>query len=199
MRVAVSGSSSTGKTSLIDALERTGALAHFHLSRINTDERQLLESMGTRDTGSMPAEQLRAFQKEFLRRKVLNESGRDDFISEHSFIDIAAYWLQRDVASLGPVYVDDQMLDVCRAHVSCYDVHLYLPFGKIPFVPDGYRSLDMTLHRNIATKIEMLLDQWGAKYWIVGAAGLEDRLNEVTKVLNEIAEQGNNFACARRV
>lgn len=199
MRVAISGSSSTGKSSLIDALERAGVLTCFRLSQIKTDERQLLEGMGTPDTARMTASQLRAFQKEFLRRKILNESGRDDFISEHSFIDIAAYWLQRDVVSSEFACGEDDVLEVCRAHAAWYDIHFYLPFGSIPFVPDGYRSLDMTLHRSVANKIEVLLDQWHVRYRGVRAAVLEDRVDEVAKTLKGMAEQGDNFARVGRL
>src|SRR5262245_57339828 len=137
MRIAISGSTSTGKTTLIDALADQGVLERFGLKTIWTDERALLRAMGFMDMAAMNSDELTEFQKRFVQQKTDHEAGSDNFITEHSYVDCASYWVIRDQAADPRASREDELTARCRRLAGQYAVHILLPFGGIPFQADG--------------------------------------------------------------
>ena len=186
MRIAISGSSSTGKTTLVEALFKQGVLGRFGLKVIWTDERAVLRAMGCQDMALMNVEQLCEFQRGYVRQKIDNETGGDDFITEHSYVDCAAYWVIRDQRLNAAEVSEDELTTRCRQMAGQYAMHIVLPFGAVPFHADGCRSTDMDLHRRIARQISDFLTAWQLPHVVVQAADLPGRVREVTRVLERI-------------
>ena len=192
MRIAISGSSSTGKTTLVKALSKQGVLQRFGLEAIWTDERALLRAMGFKDTAAMKEEELRTFQTRFVQQKIENEQGRDNFITEHSYVDCAAYWVVRDRIQTPASVQEDDLTARCRQFASLYAIHILLPFGAVPFQPDGYRSTDVHLHRRIANQITQFLASWQLPHVVLQEPNLKGRVQAVADVLGQIKQSAQD-------
>lgn len=95
MKLALTGSSSTGKTTLIMSV-----LSHLLASNSNIifcapDARQLLKDLGHSSMDRMSRTEMREFQLLYYLNKTLIEEDRNNFITDRSFVDIAAHWLNR--------------------------------------------------------------------------------------------------------
>lgn len=185
MRVGLSGSSSTGKTTLLRALSERSVLAQFGLELLFENEREVLDELGFRDTGAMASSELREFQRVLLDRKISREKGKTAFICEHSFVSMAAYWTIRDSVEEveGSPGLADPVLALCRDGAALYDIHIVLPFGAVPFEEDGYRSRDMSLHERVAERIDHFHQAWEVNYVVLQSARLEERVEEVREAL----------------
>jgi hypothetical protein len=132
----------------------------------------------------MKVEELNEFQRRFVQRKIDNESGRDDFITEHSYVDCAAYWVVRDEPNAAAAA--DELTARCQHFAGQYAIHFLLPFGGIPFRTDGYRSTDLHLHRRVAKQIETFLTVWQRPHVVLHESDLQRRVRKVTEALELI-------------
>jgi len=185
MRVAICGATSTGKSTLIRALTAAGVLRQFGLDIVETNERAILLDMGCMNTGTMTSEQLRRFQSRFLVEKIANEHGQQAYITEHSYVDIAAYWTVRDC--LGDTADVNGIVKECRNYSMTYSIHIILPFDAARFKADGYRATDMNLHHAVAHRIDYFLSLWKLRHAVVRTTGLWSRVREVSSILERIA------------
>lgn len=145
---------------------------------VTADARDLLEEMGHHSMDVMTKEQTLEFQRRYLERKLALEAGAHPILTERSTVDVAAYWLVRDAAGL-PVGSRDEYVETCRAHAEKYDLHVYLPFGVIPFRSDGYRSENLDFHEQIGRQIKTLLDEWKLEYITLEMADMNDRVARI--------------------
>jgi nicotinamide riboside kinase len=178
MRVALTGTSSTGKTTLAQALRIEPALGN--LVFVGSISRELLREMGCRSMDVMTRQEMRDFQLAYLDRKLALESDLDSYITERSTVDVAAYWIVRDAFDL-PKSQRDGYLRICREHAKRYDVHFYLPFGLIGFEFDGYRSENIEFHKQIDEQIRTFLDGWKLRYVVLDVLSLNERVARVIK------------------
>jgi nicotinamide riboside kinase len=188
LRLAVSGASSTGKTTLIQALGESGILKEYRLRVLAIDERAILRKMGCQDTGCMGTDELRSFQLRLLEEKIAQEQGQTGYICEHSYVDMAAYWTVRD--SKRKEVADDMIVSRCRRFAAEYDLHIMLPFGAIPFEADGYRSKDINLHQQVAAQIDKFLKKWRLRHVILAERDLAKRVEEVSYLLRLCWDRG---------
>ncbi len=159
MKIAFTGVSSTGKTTLAEELFKDRGIKSVLYEHLTVDARAILKNMGHKSMDKMTKEQLQKFQLLYLNKKILLEKGKECFLVERSFVDIAAYWIERD--SIGaPSDVTNLLLEKCRNQSKKYDLHVYFPFGVIPFEEDGYRSENMESHFRVDARILQLLTQW---------------------------------------
>ena len=185
MRIAFTGTASTGKTTLINELFKKKEFLDYQLIFLKTDARSILDSMGFRQMDLMNIEQTQIFELRYFDLKKENETNNSNFITDRSFVDGASYWLNRDCAndlSLANSFINKS----CRLSLQ-YDLHFYFPYGIIPFEGDGYRSENETLRKNIGDSIKLFLDDWSIKYIPLSTANLNDR---VDIVLNELKKIG---------
>jgi nicotinamide riboside kinase len=186
MRVALTGSSSTGKTTLAKKLMRTPEfLAHVD-QFLTTNARGLLDAMGCRSMDEMTPAQLQSFQRTYLDNKLSGEAGKDRFLTDRSFVDVAAYWLRRDAVDVAAEQ-KTALVDRGRQAAQVYDVHVYLPFGLIPFQSDGYRSEDRAHHQDIDSQILALLREWGLPFITLDTDVMEERVARVVRETTRVA------------
>ncbi|QWV92108.1 ATP-binding protein [Geomonas oryzisoli] len=185
MKVAFTGSSSTGKTTLALRLQTDPRFCILLPAFITVDARRILAERGFGSMDRMQPEELRSFQHAYLERKLALENGRDGYFTDRSFIDLAAYWLERDAAGL-PASEVEAFVEICRHEANRYDLHVYFPYGLIPFESDGYRSEDEIFHQRINSRICQLLHDWGHRVVRLNAIDISERCDAVIGTLQEI-------------
>ncbi len=178
MKIAFTGSSSTGKTTLAKRLMESQQFIGLVGEFITEDARSLLKSLGHASVDDMSRKEMRKFQECYFEQKSVNEANRENYLVDRSFVDVAAYWLIRDGFDL-PLSKQKEFEGKCRKLAENYDLHIHFPFGQIPFDSDGYRSEDQGFHSRIAEKIYDLLQDWGLKFISIESSDLELRLQQV--------------------
>ena len=171
MRVALTGASSTGKTTLAQAFLAEGP----PIALINVDARAILDDLQVRSTARMSAETYARFQRRYVATKLCNERRRDGYLTERSFVDSFAYW-QVHCSSAVSEPANDQLHRICRDFAQRYDAHLFMPYGVVPHNDDGYRHPDPNYHHEISERIHALLEAWNLSYVVLSSPALPDRL-----------------------
>jgi len=179
MRIALTGASSTGKTTLLKDLLVTPIFKQYGIVSVQIDVLEIINAMGIRADGAgTNCQDLRKFQWLLLEKKIDLESCLSSSISDRSTVDMAAYWIVRDAkGSLdaeGEIY-----LAKCREFALMYDFHVHLPFGAIPFVNDGQRPSSEIFNKKTCNIMRSLLDQWGLPYVCLNKSGRKERVDEV--------------------
>jgi len=182
MRIAFTGSSSTGKTTLANKLQEDTRFCELSLEFITVDARKLLEERGFKSMDRMITEEKIKFQAAYLEKKLVLENGRDSYFTDRSFIDVASYWLELDKTGL-PASDIDSYIERCRQEVGRYDLHFYFPYGLFPFESDGYRSEQIDLHERIDSRICQFISEWGCKVMSLDVKDLGSRCDAVIDAL----------------
>jgi len=182
MKIAFTGTCSTGKTTLGERLVRDRRLSSFNLAIVSADARSILTGFGHQSLDRLTQIDLCAFQLQYFVKKLEQEADLANYITDRSFLDIAAYWTQRN-GSILPEHEQRYLVGQCQRASARYDLHVYLPFGAIPFVDDGYRATDRTLEESIDRKIQSLLMDWGLKFVKVNQVVIEARVEEVVNAV----------------
>lgn len=187
MRIALTGASSTGKTTLAVEFVRRRLLTEDKFCFCPTDARSLLRTLGFRSMDLMTAPELADFQRRYFARKIAVESTcSQSYITDRAFVDVASYWYIRDFSNSGSMISENenkQFMEKCRNKSSSYDLHFYLPWGVIPFEADGYRSEDIAFHESIDRYIVDILVQWKIPFIMLDTPVLEERLSIIEKCI----------------
>jgi len=186
MRIAFTGSTSTGKTTLVEALLQDPTFSEYVSVHHTVDARHILQNLGFHSMDPMTPEETRYFQLTYFIRKLYGERGRSSFVTERSFVDIAAYWMERD--TLGCSQFEQRILmDPCEMEAKSYEIHFYLPFDVVPFQSDGWRSEDLDFHRRVDRRIHSLLEAWKINYVTLSTPSHTERIETVLRHLRRIS------------
>ncbi len=153
MRIAVTGSAGTGKTTLCQALgERLG------LAIVPEGMREYLERTGV-DLHDLGPSQLRELVETLWRDRVAAERGDASWIADRCSVDYAAFWLlYRFHHQLGAD--TDGFMAAFREGAAAYDRIVLLPYGAIALERDGIRSTNHWIQLHFQLVLEGLLDRW---------------------------------------
>jgi nicotinamide riboside kinase len=184
MRVAFTGSSSTGKSTLANALMKVGSFRQLVPYYLPSEGKEILSELGFTGLDSMTQEETAFYELAYFARKVGREAGVDAFLTDRSFVDVAAYWIERDAAGRG-AYVESLLVDPCERLARGYDLHFLMPMGLIPFEEDGRRSSDGESHARIDARIRRLLDEWAITYVEITDVDLSGRVEIVLEALRQ--------------
>ena len=184
MKIALTGASSTGKTTLMEDLLETASFKDAGISSIKLDIRKIIDSMHLNVDGQRSSRsRLRAFQWSVLREKIKNEAHLKCFITDRSSVDMAAYWIARD--SDGRLDKESELyLSACKEVASKYDIHIHLPFGSIPFIDDGKRPTSESFNQKTCEMIESLLEKWKLPYLSLTPSNRNQRVDAVLNHLS---------------
>ncbi|ADU61437.1 MAG: ATP-binding protein [Pseudodesulfovibrio sp.] len=178
MKIALTGPSSTGKTTLMNDLLDCSSMSQIDASCARVDIRSLLRNLGLRADGKgCNKEQMRKMQWAILEEKQRVEKTLDSLVTDRSYLDLAAHWLHRDGTDdeETKVYVN-QCVELASAN---YDWHIYLPLGRIPFVPDGERPEDMGFQLAVNTSIEQLLGRCDSNVLVLRESDRRASIKEI--------------------
>lgn len=183
MKIAIVGSSSVGKTTLAKAI--VSAEEALNLSYLNADARRLIANLGYKNIDDIPQSQRQLFQLKYLDEKIQLEENMDNYISDRSYVDIAAYWVIRDAID-EPESRKETMVERCKILAQHYDLHIFLPFGIIPFEYDGYRSKNIKQDQQISNQILCFLEKWKLDYIIINEIDFSKRLKIAVDKIREL-------------
>ena len=173
MRIAITGSSSTGKTTLAKEV----SMMDNNLEYLTVDARTIIQSFNIKNIDNLTPNQFKSFQNEWIIQKKNNETFRDNFITDRSFIDSLAYMRDRDI-------FDNILEKECISNMLQYDIVFYIPFGNIPFQSDGYRISDISRHKKIDADIRFLLKKHHIKYFVIETLTVQDRIDYMMRIIN---------------
>ena len=180
MRIALTGASSSGKTTLA----RRYVDLHPSVPLVNVDARKLLDELGVRNTSTMSSAVYSKFQRRYVAVKASSESRFLRFLTERSFVDAYAFWLVHCAADAS-ARENRQMLQLCKRFASNYHYHFFLPYGLVPHADDGYRHPDRTYHYTISGKIYSLLCEWELPFETLEVADLAQRIERMHRALGQ--------------
>jgi len=156
MKIALAGSAGTGRTTI--AIRVAEAIGHVPLTNL---AKTILKEEGFRYGTDQTVEEFLATnyrQRRLFQFKQENEAKHSDFVTDRSWIDLAAYCIQGmqsqidfDMAS----FIED-----CRAEVEKYDVIIHIPWGRQPLQSNGTRTINPWFQFIIDSIIYRMANQW---------------------------------------
>ena len=182
MKISLTGSSSTGKTTLAMGLMSSEKFKKIVSKFIYVDGRNILKQMGCQHMDKMSREQQKKFQLEYYKKKLELEENQDNYLTDRSFVDIAAYWLVRDTYDQSS-QEQNLLLKPCKNLALKYDYTFYLPTGIIDFEKDGYRPERPEFNELVDNKIRNFLKEWKINYYTIKDKSLTKRLNFILKTI----------------
>lgn len=165
MKIAFSGASSTGKTTLALELLKLDLFKNYKL--VTTDARALIAGFNKRNIQELNKDEFDSFQDSYYNKKV-NSECNNDFITDRSFADAYCY---RSMKS------DSQHLEEkYKLQHHKYDLVIYFPNNLISFEDDGHRNVDMEFHYEYAKRLSSILSIWSKNVVKIKSDKLEERI-----------------------
>jgi len=180
MKIGILGAQGTGKTTLAEALAKK-----FGYPLILEIAREVMAEIGIdspRELKGNP-EKGKDFQMKCLGRQIEEEKKHENFISDRTTIDNAAYWMKWH-AHENPSPVNIGYYTLAWKNAKKYDLLVYVP-PEFPLVDDGCRSINKAYQREMDFLIKLLLGSWGKNYITVEGT-LKERVAQVVKVVKEV-------------
>lgn len=181
MRIALCGAGSTGKTTLVCRLLEDPEIKALGFVRCNVDARKLIDDFG-KPFDSYSQKEYQEFQRKYVEIKSKIETNKDNFITDRSFVDSAAYWLTRDAAGESNNIVEP-FLSYCREKSNAYDLHVFCPTGIINVEQDGYRTNDLLQYQLVSDNIKKCLISWKLEYIELSFKNLDERVRTVKEII----------------
>lgn len=176
MKIAFTGTSSTGKTTTAHCLSKSGILTELGLQHLKFPHTRT--GLDKRIDELSDVEKLDYQQKRF-NDKLRFESECEDYIVERSYVDLLAY---RSFISPYPT------IDEINKHIEQakkYSIHFFFPHGVIPYAEDGFRPKN-EYSFTISNKIKELLKFYEIQYVTLDQINIELRCkiieNEILKI-----------------
>lgn len=174
MKIAFTGTSSTGKTTTALRLEHSGILSGLGLRLLRPpDTRRSLK----KTVSALSDTEKLAFQTQRFCEKSSQEDSEDNFLVERSFVDLLAY---RYLITPNPSKEEiDQHINLAKKYL----LHFFFPYGVIPYEADGFRP-DKEYSVLISTKIQEIMDFYEISYISLIDSSLEARCDIIcTEIL----------------
>ncbi len=185
MRIAFSGSGGTGKTTLLNEINK-----ELDLPVIGEGIREWLAEHGFDDFSDMAKKDVVKMQEDTLKRKMDIESELQAFMSDRTTVDNLSYAL-RWIGSVDNGEYEGWMAQyithaMSHADVS-YDLIFILPWGEVKLEDDGTRSSKtwyQYMMQNIIERHIYMLER--PMVYEVMAVPLEERVVECKRIINAI-------------
>jgi len=177
-RIAITGASGTGKTTLAEALMQQSWFSRLVKTMIPEGSRELLKSLGYASFDNLTRPELREFQRLFFLRKQEAESNLGSYLVDRSFVDVAAIWVERDTFDHS-LEIQNELVIPCSNLAKKYTLHIHVPDETFAFYQNGVRETDMLLHRRIATRVRRYLHDWDLPNFSLESSSVEMRVEEI--------------------
>lgn len=178
MKIAFTGTSSTGKTTTALHLDSSGGLSRLDL--------QLFRPPNTRKglkkkVNELSNDERLNFQRHRFHEKLNLEANANDFLVERSFVDLLAY------RYLIAPFPDKEEIDQHIRMSKDYSLHFFFPHGVIPYEEDGTRP-DEDYSLDVSTQIQEIMNANQIPYITLINPSLEARCDiiyaEILKLKN---------------
>ena len=184
MRIAFAGSGGTGKTTLLEEINK-----ELELPVIGEGIREWLVENDYKDFKDLGIEGTIKMQEDTLQRKMSIESELQSFVADRTTVDNLCYAV-RWIGSVNSEY-DTWMAQyithaINHANVN-YDIIFMLPWGVIPIEKDGTRSSKTWYQYMMQNLIERHIYMLERPYvYEVMQDSLEDRTRECLKIIRSV-------------
>lgn len=178
-RIGICGAGGTGKSSLAESLSKALSIPFLK----SKDITHLITSRDGYDYSS--GVQIERFlantgrQNEILRR-TLEQQSVDEFVTDRTVIDLAAYALCEMREDGNAV---QHIVGTCQKNIDRYTHLLLCPFQNTPLTDNGKRTLNPWYQMTIHAIERGIMDDWGCEYIVVPVIDNEQRTEEVLKLL----------------
>jgi len=176
MKIALAGSAGTGRTTI--AKQVALSINHFPLTNL---AKSILRSEGFKYGTEQTVEEFLATKERqvyLYQRKKEKESELEDFVTDRSWLDLAAYCIygmQNNTDFDISAFISD-----CKDEVEKYDAIIHIPWGRQPLQPNGTRTINPWFQFMIDSIICRLANQWKVQMIEI------DATLENTEAVNEI-------------
>lgn len=188
MLISISGPQGSGKSTVIQELEKLG-----YPSIKRKTSRSILSEWGvTLSEVNNDRELTVKFQDEILNRKYNDElEARDDrsqvWVTERSFMDLFAYAL----IAIGKDNEYNNWLNEYYNHcrlmqVNFYDVVVYIKGGHFPPVHDGVRAVNQHYNTMVDLTISHFLKQNSQNLLMLDTPKIEERVELIKKAVDDL-------------
>jgi nicotinamide riboside kinase len=185
MKIALSGSAGTGKTTLVNGLSK-----FFTIDIIKEEVRKYLENHNITDIRAQTPRQTMDMQWWVLREKIKRENALEDFFADRSTADNLAYTLRWCAQDIDAAEIKEYAR-IAKEHAKTYDAIVICPWGKLPLEDDGVRSPNEYYQYEIHCLILGILNDWQTPYRILKTNALIERINEMVRVMCCGEEEGD--------
>ncbi len=159
MKIVVSGSAGTGKSTLVNKI--SPFLPNHIVLGDYTDE--YLRERGFRTPKDLDQESAHRIRLKALQRKIYEGNRTPNFVSEKGAIDYLAYWISWTMNGL----TDSQkheFFDLARKHAQSQDLVVLLDFQHHRITENGIRNTDWFNQFKIDLLIKSLYTEFGVQY-----------------------------------
>lgn len=188
-RIAIIGSAGVGKTSLLEAIFKTGLLRRGSAThrndwhKIPEQVRVICEERGYKSPYDIPAEEIHKFREDVLDRQIESENSSESFIVDRSTIDAWVYYMRW---SWNSTMVEDaeRFYDKACKQAQDYDLLVYLPI-MFEIEDDGFRWNNPIYQKQIDRLLLSTVRDWGLEDKLVSidSLELENRLDQFFRCL----------------
>ncbi len=178
-KIAVTGASGVGKTSLAELLSR-----HLELDLIPELSRALCIQQGYSSPVEIPDQM--QFRREVLDAQILAESSLERFVADRCSVDCWVLWERWQQCS-AMTYDTESYYAKCRQNACKYDSIIYVP-PLFSTPEDGFRWTDKDYIRQIDRLTRLALYDWGLldRTYTITLDGLEARVLEFMRWLDSL-------------
>lgn len=170
MKITISGTEGTGKTTLVKAVSE-----RYKIPMISEYAREIAKEMNILNLRQMSLEETYKFQNEVLKRKIEEESKHNSFIADRSTIDNLAYylrWCGRDIRD----ELTQEYMNKCVKQLKLYDKVFVLPWNSVPHEVDGFRTTKLFYKYEMHCLIIGLLQENEIDFKFLNFTKFEDRV-----------------------
>jgi hypothetical protein len=181
LRIGLCGCAGTLKSSIAQAVAQKLALP---LVESKTVTKEILERGGYDYGSGIQVEKFLASgsrQMEILRKTIESQPEGEQFVSDRTVIDLAAY-------AVVELHDDDHALlrkifFACKNYATVY-THLFLcPWKDVPVSDNHQRTLNPWYQYQIHALDEGIMVDWGLKFTVLKAEGIDKRVKEIMAVI----------------
>ena len=173
MRIGITGTQSTGKTTLVKALQELPEFQDYHFA---TERSKYLRDLGI----PLNTDSTVRGQFVFMAERA-SELMYDNLITDRTIWDVCAFTLSAKSISW---YYKQSLIEAASSLMSYYDIVFYINPENIEIEDNGVRETDSQYRNDINYAIVELLQQYKPNKLVEIKGTTEERIQQIKEALN---------------